>query len=183
MCGFLRSKPCMLLGLWSVSESLKRLQVSWLCLSSCGIPISLVSLNSSPNSFTRFSELHLMFGCGSLHPFQSAAMRNLSENSYAGPLAASITVSLTVPWIGSCPWDGLRLVIPVSAPCLSLQLYAGQILGWRLCGWVGVIIPPVGVLSGSWRWPLKVLYPPLLEARVTLIDFLKNSPVQVFGKF
>ena len=49
------------------------------------------SLNTSPNSSARLLELCLMFGCESLHLFQSAAGWSLSEDSYARLLFVSIT--------------------------------------------------------------------------------------------
>ena len=55
-------------------------------------PLSL--LGSSilpPNSSTRLPEPGPMFGCGSLHLFQSAAGWSLSEDSYARLLCVSKT--------------------------------------------------------------------------------------------
>jgi hypothetical protein len=75
-----------------------------------GLPVeflsSLGSLSSSLNSSTRLPQLHLLFGCGSLHQFSLAAGWRLSENNHARILSASITVSFIVSGIGSCPWVG-----------------------------------------------------------------------------
>jgi hypothetical protein len=86
-----RSSLSMLLGLWfSLWEPLRAL-FSWFCWSSCGVPIFFKSLSPSPNSFTRLPELQLMFGCGSLHLFCSAAVWSLSEDCYPRFLSNSKT--------------------------------------------------------------------------------------------
>ena len=93
-----------------------------------------------------------MFGCGSLHLFQSAAGWSLSDDTYARLLSTNITVSLILSGISACPWDGFFswdgcwLAIPsVSAPSLFLHfLQIGQNLGEKFCGWVGVLISSLG---------------------------------------
>jgi hypothetical protein len=49
----------------------------------CGVPISTGVLDPSPRNSIRVPELHPMFGCGSLHLFQSAAGWSVSEDSNA----------------------------------------------------------------------------------------------------
>ena len=72
----------------------------------CGISVLFRSLSSSPNSSTRFPELDLVFDYWPLCLFPLATGWSLSENSYARYLSASITLSLIVSGIGSCPWSG-----------------------------------------------------------------------------
>ena len=59
-------------------------------------------------------------------------------------------VSLRVLGISSCPWDGSQVgpvISSVSLTSLPLNfLQTGQILGELICGQVGVLIPPLGVL-------------------------------------
>ena len=59
-------------------------------------------------------------------------------------------VSLRVLGISSCPWDGSQVgpvISSVSLTSLPLNfLQTGQILGEMICGQVGVLIPPLGVL-------------------------------------
>jgi hypothetical protein len=85
-------------GLWFLVQSLRapRVQVSWVCWSSGGVPIQFQAFNPSPNSSIRVSELCPMLGWQSLHLFQSAAGWSLSEDSYARLLSACITVPLIV---------------------------------------------------------------------------------------
>jgi hypothetical protein len=80
--------------LWLMAQFLEpqRIQVSWHYWSSRGVPVLFRTLSpSSPNSSTRFTELYLMFGYGSLHLFPLAAGWYLSVDSYARFLSASIT--------------------------------------------------------------------------------------------
>ena len=72
----------------SVSENLQGSRVAD-CWSSFGIFIPSKFLNSSPNSSTRFPKLGIVFGCGSLHLFQSASGWSLSEDSYARLLSVN----------------------------------------------------------------------------------------------
>lgn len=84
-----RSNPWMLLFSGSVSGNHQVFRLTGHSWSFCNIPISFISsgfLSPSPNSYTTFPELNLMFGCGSLHLFGSGA-----ENSYGRFLSASIT--------------------------------------------------------------------------------------------
>jgi hypothetical protein len=90
MCEEPRSSPCLLFGWWFSLWEAPRVQVSCLCWSSCGVPISCEFLSPSRNSSTRLPELHLTFGCGSLHLFQSAPGGTLSEDSNAGLLSVII---------------------------------------------------------------------------------------------
>jgi hypothetical protein len=53
------------------------------CWSSCVVPICFGSLNSFPNSSIRVPDLYSIFGCWSLHLFQSAAGGSLTVDSYA----------------------------------------------------------------------------------------------------
>ena len=45
------------------TSSLLRVQVSWLCCSSCGVPIPFWTCNPSSYSSVRVPKLHLLFGC------------------------------------------------------------------------------------------------------------------------
>jgi hypothetical protein len=111
-CGA-RSSPCSL-SLWEPP----RVQVSWLCWSSCGVPVLFMSLSFSPNSSPRLPELHLMFGRRTLHLFPWAAGWNLSEDAYARFLSTKHNrVSLTEPVIGwQFPLSLLHL-----CPCASCR--------------------------------------------------------------
>ena len=96
---------------------------------------------------------------------------SVSVSGWAEPLReqlcqASVCKHSRVPLIMSgtdaFPWDGsqilgwLLLAIPsVSAPSLSMHL-TRQIWGQKFCGWVGVLIIPLGILFGYRRLPLKV---------------------------
>lgn len=75
----------------SFGWDLPRIQLSWVCWSSCGSHVLFGSLNPSPNSSTRLTELHLMFGCGSPHLLGSGARWSFSEDSYGRLLSSSIT--------------------------------------------------------------------------------------------
>ena len=58
-----------------------------------------------------------MFGCASLHVFQSAAGWILSEDSYARLLSTCITrVTLIVSGTDACPWDVSQV---------------GMVIGWQ----------------------------------------------------
>jgi hypothetical protein len=65
--GKARSSLWILFGWWFSLWELSRVHVSWLCWSSCGVPISSRSHNPFPNSYTILPKLCLMFGCESLH--------------------------------------------------------------------------------------------------------------------
>jgi hypothetical protein len=62
---------------------------------SVGLPEEFLSTfgapSLSPNSSMRVPKLHPMFGCESLHLFESATEWSLSEDSYPRPLSTSIT--------------------------------------------------------------------------------------------
>jgi hypothetical protein len=67
---------------------------------------------------------------------------------------------------------------------LSLYfLKVGQVLGQRFCGWVGVLIPLLGVLPDYRRWLLRAPYLPLVgvSARVILLDSLEPLPSRLYG--
>jgi hypothetical protein len=85
---------------------------SWLVYSVGFLLVSLTPLACSilplPHSSTWLPRLCLLFGCGSLHLFPSAAGWNLSGDSYVRLLSASITVSI-VSGIGSLPWNGFQV--------------------------------------------------------------------------
>jgi hypothetical protein len=85
-------------------------------------PSSLWVPQCFSNFSTRLPELHLMFGCGSLHLFTLAARWSLSEDSYARLLSVTITVSLIASGIGSCPWDGSQFGAVISWPFPSSLL-------------------------------------------------------------
>jgi hypothetical protein len=65
------------------------IQVSSFCWFSCGMPIPFGACSFSSYSSIRVSKLHLLFSCGCLYLFESAAMWSLLENSML--LSASIT--------------------------------------------------------------------------------------------
>jgi hypothetical protein len=52
--------------------------------------VEFLSVKPFPNSSTRLPELLLMFVCGSMHLFQEAAGKSLSEDSYARLLSGSL---------------------------------------------------------------------------------------------
>jgi hypothetical protein len=68
-----------------------KVQVTWHCWLSCGVPIPFRAFNLSPNSSKRDPALHPVFDRGYLHLFQSAAKWRVSEDSHARLLSASIT--------------------------------------------------------------------------------------------
>jgi hypothetical protein len=53
MCGRSRASPCLLYGWWFSLWESPRVQVNWLCWSSCGVSMSSELLNPSPNPSTR----------------------------------------------------------------------------------------------------------------------------------
>jgi hypothetical protein len=118
-------------------------------VSFCEIPIPFGPQDPSHNSSTRLSKLHWMFGCGSLHlvPLVGCSVE-LSEDSHAR-LFKQNNVSLIVLEIGSCAWDWSQTGTVMSWPFPpSLQLLHPCIFSRqdKFCGWVGVLIPPRGVL-------------------------------------
>jgi len=80
------SRACYLVG-GSVSVTLSWSQVSRFHGFSCGVSDLAGSFNLSS---TTFPEFYLMFGCGSLHLFSSAAGQS-PDDCYASFLYASIT--------------------------------------------------------------------------------------------
>lgn len=58
----------------------------------------------------------------------------------------------------------------------SVHVLAGQIWGRRICGWVGVLFPPLGVLSGYGTWSLQGSYPPLLRVSATVTPIATLGP-------
>ena len=74
---------------------------------------------------------------------------------------------------------GHSLTNGVSAPFVPAHLVGRTQIGSKVFGWVVVLIPSLGVLSGYRQWPLPDPYPPLLgvSATVTLTDSLGPSPV------
>jgi hypothetical protein len=85
------SIPCMLSGWWFGLHKPFRAQVHCRCRSSCDILNLSGSFNpSSLLPSTRFPELPVMFGCGSLQLFPLASGGSLSEDSYARFLSTSI---------------------------------------------------------------------------------------------
>uniref|UniRef100_A0A8C6HNG8 Synaptotagmin-like protein 5 n=1 Tax=Mus spicilegus TaxID=10103 RepID=A0A8C6HNG8_MUSSI len=77
------------------------------------IPIPFRAFSPSSYSSIGVPELIPLFGCGSLHLFQSAAGWSLSDDRYANLFTASTQVSLLVPGIGNSledTEDGVDLV-------------------------------------------------------------------------
>ena len=101
------------------------------------------------------------------------------------PVCKHDKVSVVVSGIVSCPCQGFQFRVVIGWPCplsLSLSLHileAGHILGQRLCGWVAVLIHPLGVLPGYRKWPFQDPSPPLLESSATVasIDCLGLLPI------
>lgn len=57
-------------------------------------------------------------------------------------------------------WDSIWASPPISAPSLSLNiLQGGHILGPRLCGWVALFIPHLGILPSYMRRPPQSPHP------------------------
>jgi hypothetical protein len=50
ICWGPHSSPCVFSGWWISFWEIPEVQVSWLCWSSCGIPIPCRAFNPSPNS-------------------------------------------------------------------------------------------------------------------------------------
>ena len=105
---------------------------------SVGLPVELYpfrALSLSHDSFIRFPKLHLVFGSGSLHLFQSAAGRSLSEDSHAGlrgqlclQAQQSIMSSvrdwcLPMGWVSSWVhyWLDILSISAPSCPCISYR--------------------------------------------------------------
>lgn len=61
------SSFCIFFDKWFILWEFQGSSVSWLCWSSCGLPMTFRAFNPSPNSFSP------MLGCEYLHPFQTAA--------------------------------------------------------------------------------------------------------------
>jgi len=74
-----RSHLCKLFGSWFSLWNLLKVQVSWLCCVTYGVPVPFKVFNPSPNSSIRVFKFHPMFGCGSLHQTELAAGWGLSE--------------------------------------------------------------------------------------------------------
>ena len=85
---------------------------------SCPLPVSWSFLNSS----TGLPELHLMFGCESLHLFPLAALWSLSEVRYARLLSASITCSI------------INRVRDWFLPMEWVSIWGHHVLGQSFCG-------------------------------------------------
>lgn len=153
----------------SISESLQGSRI----IDSVGLPLETLvlyaALSLSPNSTTRLPKLHLVFGYGSFHLFYSAAEFSLSADSYDKLLTASITdYHSQYPRLFCVQRIGLNLGQSLLGhsffPCsLSLYiLYVGNILCQGFCKWFTFLIPPLRVLPGYRKWPLKYSYARLL---------------------
>ena len=83
-------------------------------------------------------------------------------------------------WVSS--WARHWLAIPsIFAPSLFLHIsQAGQILGKRFCGWVGVTLPPLEGPSAYRRWLLWAPYTPPLQDSDRVYRFLGASPIPGF---
>lgn len=146
-------------------------------------------LNPSHNSSTRLIKLTLMFECESMHLFPWPAGWNLSEDSYARFLYASITVSFIVSEFLTHGMDhelSHSFVVHSLSLCnifIPALLVGRTNLEPRFSGWVGDLIPTLGVLPGYRVWLCWAPYLPLLEvsARVTLVGSLEPLPSQVSG--
>jgi hypothetical protein len=99
-----RFSPCMFFIWWFRLWEPQGVQVSWLCWSSCGVPVHFGTHNPSPYFSLRIPKLHPLFGCECLYLSESAAGWSLSENNIL--LSASIRVSLILLSISACPLDG-----------------------------------------------------------------------------
>lgn len=138
-----RSSPCVLFGWCSVSENPHGSRL----VDSVGLPMESLSLQVLQfflYSSTRLPTLCLLFGCGCLHLFGSAAGWSLSEHSCARFLSASmkyhqycqtIRVSSILSGLALSRGMGLRsgksmVATPsVCTPSSSVHLlYGGQIL-------------------------------------------------------
>ena len=60
--------------------------------------------------------------------------------------------------IGACPWDGFQVGPVIGWPFLQsvLHLCPFKISGQKFCRWVGVLIPPLKVLSDYLQLSLQV---------------------------
>jgi hypothetical protein len=69
-------------------------------------------------------------------------------------------------WVSS--WTRYWLTTPsVSAPTPIPAIFCDRIsFGWKFCGWVGVPIPPLGLLPGHRRQPPQNLYPQCCESQL-----------------
>ena len=79
---------------------------------SVGLPVELYpfrALSLSHDSFIRFPKLHLVFGSGSLHLFQSAAGRSLLGQLCWASVYSPNKESLIVSGIGASPWNQFRV--------------------------------------------------------------------------
>lgn len=149
------TSPCLPFG-WCISLwELPVVQVSWHCWSSCKVAISLRAFNPSPNSSTGIPDLCLMFVCGYLHLSQLLGRASQGAAMLGSGLWAQHSIHnsikgccLPVGWVSK--WASHWLAILQSLlrlwPCISL--------GQTFCRWVGVPIPPLGILSDYWRWSL-----------------------------
>ena len=117
-----------------------------------------------------------MFGCGlciCFHPrLDEAFWESVMLDSCLQ--AQQSIINSVRGWISS--WDESQvgrhwLAIPsVSAPSLSLCiLLVGQVFGWRFCGWVDVLLPPLEDLPG-YRRRLQSPYPLFLGFSARDID-------------
>ena len=91
VCAYIgpRSCPGILFDWWLSLWEQSRVQVIWLCWSSCQVSSLSGSCNPSLHSSKRLLEFHQMFACGSLHLCQSAAWCSLSEDIYAKLLSTT----------------------------------------------------------------------------------------------
>lgn len=146
----------MLFGWWAVEplSTPPRVQVNWLYRYSYAVPIPFLALSAFPNSSIRTQQLRSVFVCGSLHLSESGEGWGLSEDRHDRHQYPSIKALLIVSGIDAYPWAGLSLPSQfrhssVSAPSFPLHFFqTGPIVDQKFRRWVGVPIPPLGVLSG-----------------------------------
>jgi hypothetical protein len=149
-------------ALWLVVQTLRdpKVQVSWLCSSSCGVLFFFGACNPSSYSSLRLPKLHPMFGCRCLYLSESAEVWSLSEDNML--LFASIKEfinsvrnwCLPMEWFSS--WAGYWLVISSVSALSSVPAFLVNRInfGLKVLWVVSVFIAPLEFLPGY-----KVPYP------------------------
>ena len=115
---------------------------------------SSISLSLGIISLIFFSPSNVGFTLG-LYAIQLLPFGFLGIHSVSGMGALSWhrpQVSLVIGW----PFPQAPSNHCPSTSCRQDRL----IVGWRFCGWICVLVPPLEILPGFRRWPVQAPYPP-----------------------
>lgn len=111
-------------------------QGSWFCRS-CYTVLEASNLDTStnPHPSTRFPELHLISGCGSLHLPSSVAEWNIKRISICKHSSVSLTVSgfTYLTWDGIQVWVVIGWVFPSFCCIFIIGSYRQDKFGLKVC--------------------------------------------------